>query len=198
MNGIEISLLELGTSWMWSKILVYIFLLLFFFLLALQLQRVIIITKFWRIAVVILVTILPVSIYFLFHPIYTGDIYDQALDTKSKYKFPETKTLSIFTLKGCPHCKNTIPYMEKLHLRNDQISIRYVIIGTKDSKNPGFTDEIPVFCEKVYVNRPMEIGDVTRGNYPCFVLSQHGKAEKRWFNDGFGMRTMDEIESYFE
>jgi hypothetical protein len=88
--------------------------------------------------------------------------------------------------------------MEKLHLRNDQISIRYVIIGTKDSKNPGFTDEIPVFCEKVYVNRPMEIGDVTRGSYPCFVLSQHGKAEKRWFNDGFGMRTMDEIESYFE
>jgi len=146
----------------------------------------------------VLISLSPVTIYFALHPIYTGDIFDEASEINTSYVFPKSKQLSIFVLKGCPHCKGTIPFIQKLRERNDQISIQYVILGKPNDRFPGFTNEIPSFCEKKYEPNPILLAPITQGNYPCIVLSNNGKAEKKWSNDNFGMKTMDVIESFFE
>jgi thiol-disulfide isomerase/thioredoxin len=197
MNIVEQELVDIGLPWMWSKLLIYFFVPLISFFLAFYFIRKTSLSKRWKLVLLSLLTIIPLALYFALHPIYIGDISDNSTEIKTSYVFQNNKTLTIFVLKGCPHCKNTIPYVEKLHARNNQIPIRYVIIGKMDTKFPGFTNDIPNFCEKVYEPNALAAAEVTLGNYPCFILSSNGLAEKRWFNDDFGMRTMDIIESYF-
>ena len=197
MNTAELWFVDLGFSWVWSKLMIYLILFACFFGLSFLLFYFRKLSNYWRIPLMILISLTPVLTYFAINPIYSGDIFDESSDVKTTYVFPKNKTLNIFVLKGCPHCKNTIPFIEKLHERNEQLAIQYIIIGKNDAKYPGFTNEIPGFCSKVYEPNAMAAGIVTQGNYPCFVLSSNEKAEKRWFNDNFGMKTLDVIESYF-
>lgn len=198
MNAAELWFLDLGFSWVWSKFIIYILLFLVFFGLSFLLLYIKRLSTLWRVVFMTIITLTPVVSYFAVHPLYTGDIFDESSEIKTAYVFPKIKTLSIFVLKGCPHCKNTIPFVEKLHDRNEQIVIQYVIIGKMDEKYPGFTNDIPNFCEKIYEPDAVAAASVTHGNYPCFVLSSNEKAEKRWFNDNFGMKTLDAFESYFK
>ncbi len=39
---------------------------------------------------------------------------------------------------------------------------------------------------------------ITNGVFPTFAITKNGKLEKRWSNQSFGTRALDEIESFFE
>lgn len=198
MNVVEQFLLNSGFSWMWSKLSIFIFIFLVSLTIAIFLLIKTHWSKFLKIPLAIFITVLPFTIYFIFYPIYTGDLIDESKKVSSNYLFPSNKTLNIFVLKGCPFCENTIEYMIDLHNRKPVIPIRYIIIGERDDKFPGFTNKIPSYCEKVYEPSGLKAGELTEGNYPCYVLSKNGKGEKKWFNDSFGMKSMDIIEAFFE
>ncbi|MBM3161726.1 MAG: hypothetical protein FJZ66_10370, partial [Bacteroidetes bacterium] len=134
MNSLEIWFLNLGCSWMWSKLLPYCILFLLFSGSSFLLFYIKNFRNLWRIPLMILISLTPVTIYFALHPIYTGDIFDEAEEINTSYVFPKSKQLSIFVLKGCPHCKRTIPFIQKLRERNDQISIQYVIVGKPNDR----------------------------------------------------------------
>ena len=75
--------------------------------------------------------------------------------------------------------------------------INYIVVGF-DNEKRGFLDQINNKCTVLFENNPSSVSSITKGNYPCFVLSSKNKIHKTWTSSDFGFRSLDVIEEFFE
>ena len=199
MNWIETHFLDLGLSWSASKALPYFLCILLGLILILLLQK-IHFNKIWlKWLVFVFVFILPFSVYFAIYPIYEGDFSNLGIKPNSKIKFPSSKTLTAVVLPDCPYCHQAIPLIDKIKSRNSKMSINYWVVSS-DSLPPktGILSKIPSKYQVFQRHDVVEISQLVLGTFPCFVLSDHNKANKVWNNNQFGVRALDEIEAFFD
>lgn len=196
MNVLEAFFLELGLGWTFSKLLIFFIILFVSIGLALFQRR-------WRTSIkwlfwlrIVSVSALPVTVYFIINPIYAGDILDDSETVESELKFSNEKTLNIIVLRNCPHCKKTIEFTDMLLKRNPDINIKYYVLGS-ESGDIGFLNKIHRKCKATqYVQDVKKVNELTKGNYPTFILSENKNAKIRWSNDHFGFRSLDIIENF--
>ena len=196
MNLIDVYLLKSNLfSWFLSKYIPIVFILIVSVVVAFKMKKNKIKNTILKGAVMLGISIIPVSSYLFFNPIYSGDIFKSGAQTKTRIEFPKEKVLSIFVLPDCPFCHETINIAQLLAERNPTISIRFLITGTQSDK--AFKR---IKLNQIIVSQNNEIDQtiyLTKGVFPTFVISENHKVVKRWTNNEFGVLALDEMEAFF-
>ena len=198
MNQIDYFFLELGLSWSLAKAIPYISsiilgIMLFYFLKKVKLKK-----KWLRVTIRFTSLLTPFIIYFSFFPIYEGDFTNQGTRPKSSILFPQSKSLTVVVLPNCPYCYQSILLMKKIKERNPHIPINYWV-STQDTlpSNTAILKVLPKDFQVIQRHDIEKISELVQGTYPCFILSEKGKAVKLWNNNQVGVSSMDEIENFF-
>jgi len=198
MNTIESFFLTLGLSWTISKAIPYTICvllgLLFIFLIRKWKTKI----KWISIATKFMIFIVPFTLYFAFYPIYVGDFSNKGATTRSNLEFPEQKSITVIVLPNCPYCYQSLSLMMKLKKRNPSISITYWV-ATSDTlpEKTAILRVMPKEFKAIQQHETKDISELTKGTFPCFVISNHKKVVKIWNNNQFGVRALDEIEAFF-
>ncbi len=199
MNTIESYFLTLGMSWTLSKAIPYMTCVLLGLLF-------IVLTRKWKtqmiwvsITVKSLLFITPFTLYFAVYPIYVGDFSNNGVKTITNLEFPESKSITVIVLPNCPYCYQSLSLMMKLKKRNPTISISYWV-ATSDTipEKTAILRVMPKEFKAIQQHETKAISELTKGTFPCFVISNNKKAVKIWNNNQFGVRALDEIESFFK
>ncbi len=165
----------------------------------------IVLTRKWKtqmkwvsITVKSLLFITPFTLYFAFYPIYVGDFSNNGVKTATNLEFPESKSVTVIVLPNCPYCYQSLSLMMKLKKRNPTISISYWV-ATSDTipEKTAILRVMPKEFKAIQQHETKAISELTKGTFPCFVISNNKKAVKIWNNNQFGVRALDEIESFF-
>ena len=198
MNNIETYFLDFGLSWSISKALPYIIALLIGLFLLLLFSKIHFKKKWPKRIISIIVSFIPVSVYFAIYPIYEGDFSNQGIKSNSQIIFPASKSLTVVVLPDCPYCYQSISLINKLKSRNLNMSINYWVVSS-DTLPPktGILSKIPAHYHSYQRHDITEMSQLVLGTFPCFVLSDKGKVQKVWNNNQFGVRALDEIEAFF-
>lgn len=193
MNKFEFFFLNLGLSWTAAKILPYFLFLLIGLILSIYLFRKA--SKKKKLFLALPITLLPIIIYFILHPIYEGDF------SNSPY-FPNVKTvkelkkdeLVVLAIPGCPYCLESANKLNLLKSRNPEMKIRFLVCTSKDKDLSVYKK---AFNKSIPVDKTIEtkiILGIAKDGFPTFLTIRNGIIQKAWSNDSFGVRAMDEIE----
>ncbi len=88
--------------------------------------------------------------------------------------------------------------MQKIKKRNSNISINYWV-STHDTlpAKTAILKDIPPDFNVIQRHDIEQISEMVKGTYPCFILSDKGKAIKQWNNNQIGVSALDEMEKFF-
>jgi len=197
---IEQSFIESGFSFTVSKLLPYIIVIIMGILLVFILSnRMKFMNRFLRIFLKLIILVSPFAIYFGFNPIYQGDFSNNSEKVKRTEATSEIEgeKLYVLAMANCPHCKDAMAKMLLLKKRNPNLKIEYVVCHSDAAALKFYTEvdggEINVRLAK----NPEAISLLAQHKFPTFVLSQNVGSLKRWSNDSFGVRALDEVETLF-
>ena len=195
---IENSFLESGFSFTAAKLLPYIITILIGLVLAFLLRkRMAFRNRILRIALKLFVIVIPFGVYFVFNPIYQGDFSNNSESVKRDVSNQEITgdKLVVLTIPGCPYCRQAMERMLVLKERNPSLDIEFIVCHS-DSTTTDFYKEISE--DKINVrlaNNPEAMAQLANHRFPAFVLSSSAGNLKKWSNDSFGVRALDEVES---
>ena len=131
MNSFEELIWLTGASWKLSVYLPFVIFLFVSLFVAFFLFRKIS-AKLPRFALIGIVGILPVSIYFACFPIYRSDIKNDYRKLNLKQRSVRTQSsLEVMTLPNCPYCVESIPAIARLKKRNPNLQIQYKILSSQ-------------------------------------------------------------------
>jgi hypothetical protein len=73
------------------------------------------------------------------------------------------------------------------------------LVSTQDTlpSNTTILKVIPKEFKSIQRHDTEKISKLVQGTYPCFILSEKGKAVKLWNNNQIGVSALDEIEGFF-
>ena len=199
MNAIEKFFLDFGFSWSASKAIPYVFCILLGIVLVFVYRR----FKpknvwIFRSVAFVLLT-LPFSVYFSIYPIYEGDFSNQGTKPTSSIQFPANKALTVVVLPNCPYCYQSIALMKKIKKRNPLIPISYWVVSADTL--PAKSAILKVIPKEFQIEQRHDIAKISelvQGSFPCFILSDRKSTVKSWNNNQFGVRALDEIETFFK
>jgi hypothetical protein len=197
MNWFEDILLNINLSWFSVRIMPFILIQS----IAILVCSLLIKTRIFnlRILKITFFTIIfcgPISIYFYFYPIYRGDLFELGGRPNTKIEFPKQKKLVVFVLPDCPYCHESIYFIEKLLKRNSNMEIEIWICGNQEDSfyNSNHSKKLKISR----INEFERTLHLTQGIFPTYTISEKQKLVKRWTNQSFGVRSLDEIEAFFE
>jgi hypothetical protein len=191
MNGLELFFLNMGASWEASRILPFVFLLVISVVPLLLLRKYRLKSLMLDITLKSVLVISILSIYFIYNPIYRGDITDLSRTENISKEMDAPIGLRVYVLPNCPYCLESLELMDVFHKRNPKIGIEYVIIG---SGNGGkILPKVPSYIKVTHANINSGIKRITKGSYPCFVVKKD-KSLLIWNNSEFGLKAFDVVE----
>ncbi len=200
MNTVEVFLLDLGFSWMWSKIIPYLISLLLGIILLMLLKRKLnVFSSFLKIFFQLVAFSSVFILYFTFYPIYEGDFTNSPITIERTALNEELngKKIVVLSIPGCPFCYESIGRMKKLQERNDKIKVEYLVCSsdtsTLDWYKEGGGNSIDVNLAK----NSKEMIKIAKGTFPTFVLVNGDNALKVWSNNDFGVLALDEVEKVY-
>jgi hypothetical protein len=189
--------LNLNFSWFSSRFSAYIVIqlisILVFYIIKIknQFKR-----KFFKLALYAFILLTPTLTYFFFYPIFKGDILNLGEKPRTKVLFSEKKKVVVFVLPDCAYCHESLSVLRGLLKRNPKLQIEIWITGeNKDSfYNSIDSDRVKIvrndkFDQTIYL---------TQGVFPTYALTNKKKLIKRWTNESFGARALDEMEQFFK
>ena len=198
MNKIDLIILDLGLGWTQGKLVSYGLFLFIGFVLYLLIRKLKVKNRILNLLKSIITIVFPISTYFIFYPIYEGDIFNLGLKTKLTIELNTEKTLSIVVLPDCPFCLETIPLAKKLKARNPKMNIEYIIASRPNEFPHGIADKIPKNCNFRLESDLQKLGQVTHGAFPTYIISNNKTIVRLWRNEHFGTKALDEIETFFK
>ena len=147
----------------------------------------------WIIALIIM--ILPFTGYFIYSPIYRGDV--EVMSSKPMLQNEITEAfgdgLLVIGLPGCKYCEESVATLKRIQARNIDLPIQMSIIGA--SKR-----ELSVYKEMSagkFKIAPLNSKNFTKSlqilRFPSYLWVEHGVVIEMWSNTYFGVITQDEI-----
>lgn len=196
MNLLESIFLDLGFSWTISKLIPYVLMSIMGFVLVYtfhgRIQQ-----KLKKWIFMSILAVLPFVIYFSMYPIYNGDFVNQHFTPEQLCAFPKKTTLTVVVLPGCPYCHESINFMNQLIEREPKLNITYVVVAETDAPLIPFKQKLSKRITVLKSTNPKDWIIMTRGGFPCMILSENRKVIYAWENDGFGVRAIDDVLSRF-
>lgn len=197
MNSFELILLKLNLSWVLARILPFILIQAFaistFFILR---KKLIVRKKIFVLLLSVILLLGPTTIYFYFYPIFKGDVLNLGERPRTKILFSEKKKIVVFVLPDCSYCHESLTVLRDLLKRNPNLQIEIWITGeNKDSfYNSIDSDRVKIVCNDKFDQTIY----LTQGVFPTYALTNKKKLIKRWTNESFGARALDEMEQFFK
>lgn len=136
--------------------------------------------------------VLPFVVYFSIYPIYQGDFSNKHFQPEQLEPFPRKLTLSVVVLPGCPYCHETISFMNDLISREPKLHIRYVVVSESMAPLSLFSSKLDKRISVIRVKNLKNWIIMSKGGFPCMMMSEHGKLIYAWENDFFGVRAIDD------
>ena len=190
MNELELFFLNSGTSWMFARLLPHIFLLIVSILLVLLLRKYRFKSLIIDIALKSVIVISISSIYFIYNPIYIGDISNMSRSQGYSQEYKAPKGIRVYVLPNCPYCVESLEMMDIFHKRNPKAEIEYVIIGSGGGK---ILPKIPYYIKVQHTKLDSNVKNISKGSFPSFLVKKD-KSLLIWDNNAFGLRAFDLIE----
>lgn len=197
---IEQSFIESGFSFTASKLLPYIIVIIMGILLVFILRnRMKFKNRIVRVFLKLILLVAPFALYFLFYPIYQGDFSNNSEQVKRTEETSEIngEKLYVLSMANCPHCKEAMTRMLLLKERNPNLEIEYVVCHTDSAALTFYTEVSDGKIDVRLAKNPEAISELANHSFPTFVLSQKVGSLKRWSNNSFGVRALDEVEALF-
>jgi len=194
MNLFELLLLDLGFSWQNSRLMPFIFITIGSLIIVWLIRRHKFNKQWLNISLKTAIVTFPLVLYFMVYPVYRGDLWDLSRNISIKNEDSSSKSsLQVYVLPNCPYCVETIELMTQFHRRNPKIVIEYIIVA---GSGGAIAKELPEFVRITYRNNSESVENITKGSYPCFVLTKDNSLTI-WDNNSFGLKSLDVIESAF-
>ena len=190
MNELELFFLNSGTSWMFARLLPHIFLFIASILLVLLLRKYRFKSLIIDIALKSVLVVSISSIYFIYNPIYKGDISNMARIKDYSEEYDAPKGIRVYVLPNCPYCVKSLDLMDVFHKRNPKVEIEYVIIGSGGGK---ILPKIPPYIKVQHTKLDSNVKNISKGSFPSFLVKKD-KSLLIWDNNAFGLRAFDLIE----
>jgi glutaredoxin len=144
-----------------------------------------------------ILAVLPFAIYFSIYPIYNGDFVNHHFTPKQVCAFPKKTTLTVVVLPGCPYCHESINFMNQLIEREPKLNIAYLVVAETDTPLIPFRQKLSKRISVLKSTYPKDWIMMSRGGFPCMILSENRKIVYAWENDQFGVRAVDDVLSRF-
>ena len=190
MNELELFFLNSGTSWMFARLLPHMFLLIASILLVLLLRKYRFKSLIIDIVLKSLLVISISSIYFIYNPIYKGDISNMSRSQAYSQEYKAPKGIRVYVLPNCPYCVESLELMDVFHKRNPKVEIEYVILG---SQGGNILPKIPSYIKVQHTKLDTNVKNISKGSFPSFLVKKD-KSLLIWDNNAFGLRAFDLIE----
>jgi hypothetical protein len=193
---IELTSLNLGLSWTFSKILPYFILGICGVLLFIQFIKMNF-NKFLKFISGLIILILPFLIGFVLNPIYEGDFSKQGISIKNNFPQTDFKNngLTVVTIPDCPFCFGAIEKLKIIKRRNPKLKIDFVVCSTNKQDLKNYIKEINGEFSIRLSNNPEELAKTSGFRFPTFYKVEKKKPTYMWSNDQFGVRAIDDFES---
>ncbi len=195
---IEQSFIESGFSFTTAKLLPYIITILIGLILMFLVKRKMNLkNRVLKGVMLFFVLIAPFGIYFILNPIFDGDFSNnyEIVERSEKSEDLSGDKLYVISIANCPYCKDAMEKMLVLEKRNPQLEVEYLVCSLDTTSLVFYREinegKIPVNLAK----HPEELMVIAGGSFPAFVLSQKDSPLKKWSNQDFGVRALDEIET---
>ena len=130
------------------------------------------------------------SIYFIYNPIYIGDISNMSRSQGYSQEYKAPKGIRVYVLPNCPYCVESLELMDVFHKRNPKVEIEYVIIGSRGGK---ILPKIPSYIKVKHTKLDANVKNISKGSFPSFLVKKD-KSLLIWDNNAFGLRAFDLIE----
>ena len=189
--------IELGLSWVISKILPYLFMLIIGIGFQLMLRRFIVRRSINRLLFVWLITFVPIVIYFAFVPIYQGDFSNTFVNLKKSASTEELSNVDmlVVTIPNCPFCKESINVLKKIKKRKPKLRIKMLVCSSENSALNEYQKIISHDFDIALAKNKLGLAKLTNYIFPSFITVVNGKMDKIWTNDHFGLVARDYVES---
>jgi hypothetical protein len=196
-NSLESFLLQIGFSWTAAKFTPYVLTLVLGYLVFRLISKFQI--KTWlKLSLMALGFCLPFLTYFAFYPIYEADLKAKTFKPlQTGMELPKVKTLVIVILPGCPYCIETIELSKKMVELNPKIKIQYLLASEDQEGFQYFSKRLPSTIGVKMAQNSMLCMLMAQGEFPSYFLVAKGKVKTAWHNTQFGVRTLDQINSFF-
>ena len=195
MNSIEIFLLNLGLPFMVAKFLPYFLLTICGWFLGRQVYRKMLSKTNNRVLLALIFIgffIQPVLIYFVFSPIYQGDIFDLSYHPKTTSKLYQKQTLAVIALPGCKFCSESTQHMRSIEPYTNT-PIEYWVLGSDSLDLKAYQELVGKKIKCRLKSDLKEVLPLTEGSFPTYLLIEKGVIQKAWHNDSFGVRALNEL-----
>jgi hypothetical protein len=196
-NSLESFLLQIGFSWTAAKFTPYVLTLVLGYLVFRLISKFQI--KTWlKLSLMTLGFCLPFLTYFAFYPIYEADLKAKTFKPlQTGMELPKVKTLVIVILTGCPYCIETIELSKKMVELNPKIKIQYLLASEDQEGFQYFRKRLPSTIGVKMAQNSMLCMLMAQGEFPSYFLVVKGKVKTAWHNTQFGVRALDQINSFF-
>ena len=196
-NSLESFLLQIGFSWTAAKFTPYVLTLVLGYLVFRLISKFQI--KTWlKLSLMALGFCLPFLTYFAFYPIYEADLKAKTFKPlQTGMELPKVKTLVIVILPGCPYCIETIELSKKMVELNSKIKIQYLLASEDQEGFQYFSKRLPSTIGVKMAQNSMLCMLMAQGEFPSYFLAAKGKVKTAWHNSQFGVRALDQINSFF-
>ncbi len=196
-NSLESFLLQIGFSWTAAKFTPYVLTLVLGYLVFRLISKFQI--KTWlKLSLMALGFCLPFLTYFAFYPIYEADLKAKTFKPlQTGMELPKVKTLVIVILPGCPYCIETIELSKKMVELNPKIKIQYLLASEDQEGFQYFSKRLPSIIGVKMAQNSMLCMLMAQGEFPSYFLAAKGKVKTAWHNSQFGVRALDQINSFF-
>jgi len=195
---IEQSFIESGFSFTAAKLLPYVITIVMGALLVFILRnRLKFNVRILNIVIKLVILVAPFFIYFGFHPIYEGDFSNNSEIVKrtEANKEIQGEKLYVLAMANCPYCKDAMAKMILLKERNPSLEIEYLVCHTDSLALKFYTEASQGKIKVSLAKNPEAMSKLANHAFPTFVLSEKVGSIKRWSNDSFGVRALDEVEA---
>ncbi len=143
--------------------------------------------------------IVPLAIYFAFHPIYEGDFSNKyrKIVVHNKLLNSNSNQLVVITIPGCPFCKQSIQTIKKIKKRCPKLKVTYIICSSDSSSIDWYKSDIKNSFSISLVKNTLYWSKIAQGKFPSFLLVTKNQSII-WSNENFGTLAKDAIEHKFE
>lgn len=195
MNTLENFFLDLGLGWTFAKIAYYVLFSLLGFFLFLVLSKIIKVFQKIKLVLIPLFVIIGFFIGFAINPIYVGDFSNNHKIIQDKQPEFEKNQLTLISIPGCPYCYGSIGKLKKIQQRQPKLNIKFVVCSSDTSQLDWYKTEVKDAFPVVLAKNIEQMAAIANHAFPCFVYVNSKGEIKKWKNDDFGVRAVDEVEA---
>jgi hypothetical protein len=136
------------------------------------------------------------GIGFAFHPIYQGDLTNNAEEIAlyaNDNLLPEG--MSMIALPGCQFCYGQLPTLKKLRARNPTMHMTVLFVLPDSLAMEDYQEQLGGSIDVISSATPQLLSDLVGGKYPTFVYFKPGEQQfTKWSMDGLGAVGLDFLE----